>query len=293
VADRRERAQVLRPAIAAERIRIGRAEPPAELGGMVDYLWWVSWETPEPYAQDVAPRPVVHLAAEIHEGEPRLLVHGVPTERFERKLSGAGRTVAAAFRPGGFRPFVAVDVATLTDRIVPVDRLFGVDDRPVAADLLDPAIEPEAAAGRLAGWLVALDPTPDPHLEQLASLVERVERDPSLRRAEQLADLAGVSLRTLQRRFRSYVGVSPKWVVQRYRLLDVLEQVHGREDVDWATLADELGYADQSHLIRHFTALVGEPPARYRASDTSTGRCAPPAGGSPPGREAERTGGAG
>lgn len=47
----------------------------------------------------------------------------------------------------------------------------------------------------------------------------------------------------------------------------MLEQVHARDDLDWAGLADELGYADQSHLIRQFTALVGEPPARYKTSD--------------------------
>jgi len=258
---------VLRPAEAADRIRIGRAEPPTELASTVDYLWWVEWDAPEPYAQDVAPRPVVHIVAEVHEGEPRLLVYGVPTERFERKLAGTGRTVAAAFRPGGFRPFVDVEVATLTDRVVPADALLGADDRLLAAELLDPAVALEDAADLLAQWLVARAPTPDPVADELSTLVELVERDPGIRRAEELAERAGVTLRTLQRRFRTYVGVSPKWVVQRYRLLDVLGQVHDRDEVDWAALAAELGYADQSHLIRHFTALVGEPPARYRAAD--------------------------
>ena len=80
---------------------------------------------------------------------------------------------------------------------------------------------------------------------------------------EQLADLAGVSLRTLQRRFHAYVGIGPKWVVQRFRLLDVTAVAHAGGDVDWAGLAARLGYADQSHLIRAFTRLVGHPPATY------------------------------
>lgn len=266
-ADRHERAQVLRPNAAGERIRVGRADPPEALAATVDYLWWVEWDTPDPYVQDVAPRPVVHLSAEVHDGEARLLVHGVPTERFEQKLEGVGRTVAAAFRPGGFKPFVTVDVATLTDRVVPVDRLVGADDRSVAAGLLGPTTEPAQAARLLSDWLVARPHPPDPAAEEIASLVELAESDRTIRRAEQLASVAGVTLRTLQRRFRVYVGVSPKWVVQRYRLLDLLEQVHQRPDPDWAALAEELGYADQSHLIRHFTAVVGEPPARYRAGD--------------------------
>ncbi|MGB3411507.1 MAG: helix-turn-helix domain-containing protein [Microthrixaceae bacterium] len=270
VGDQHERAQVLRPGAAVDRIRIGRAEPPASLASAIDYLWWVEWNTPEPYVQDVVPRPVAHLAAELHDGEPRLLAYGIPTVRFERKLMGLGRTVAVAFRPGGFRPFVGIDMTDLTDRVIPVDRLIGADDREVAASLLEPTTAPERAAGLLSDWLITLDHEPDPIADEIAGLVEHAEREPTIRRAEQLAGLAGVSLRTLQRRFRAYVGVSPKWVVRRYRLLDVLDHVHGDHVVDWAALAGQLGYVDQSHLIRDFTALVGEPPARYRAQGRDT-----------------------
>ena len=36
-------------------------------------------------------------------------------------------------------------------------------------------------------------------------------------------------------------------------------------DVDWAALAADLGYADQAHLTRDFTATLGVPPSRYAA----------------------------
>lgn len=35
--------------------------------------------------------------------------------------------------------------------------------------------------------------------------------------------------------------------------------------VDLAALADETGYADQSHMTRDFTRIYGLSPARYRA----------------------------
>jgi phosphoglycerate dehydrogenase-like enzyme len=37
----------------------------------------------------------------------------------------------------------------------------------------------------------------------------------------------------------------------------------GRKPVDWAALASDLGYADQAHLTRDFTATIGVPPSRY------------------------------
>jgi hypothetical protein len=46
---------------------------------------------------------------------------------------------------------------------------------------------------------------------------------------------------------RSYVGVTPRWVLQRGRL----------------HLAADLGYADQAHFIRDFRRVLVETPARY------------------------------
>lgn len=258
----RARAAVLRPSSAARHFELGRCDPDDDLAGLVDYFWWVRWETSEPYDQEVVPRPVVHVSAEVAGGEPRLLVHGVHPRMFRRRLDGAGRTVAAGFRPAGFRPFLRGDVAAILGRVVPALDLLGVDDRPVAAEVLAHDT-PEEGAALLAGWLRRLRPADDPAVAELAALVERAEVDTRLVRAEQLAALAGVSLRTLQRRFHSHVGIGPKWVVQRFRLLDVTAAAHEDEDVDWAELAARLGYADQSHLIRAFTRLVGHPPATY------------------------------
>ncbi len=252
----------MRPSCAERRIEVGREEPAADLADLVDYFWWVRWDTREPHVQEVVPRPVVHVSAEVVAGEARLLVHGVHPRMFRRRLEGAGHTVAAGFRPGGFRPFLDGDAAALLGREVAAAEVLGEDDRRVASDVL--ACErPEDGAALLAEWLRGLARRDDPLVTTVADLVERVEEDTSLVRAEQVAELAGVSLRTLQRRFRSYVGIGPKWVVQRCRLLDVTSAAHGDAEVDWADLASRLGYADQSHLIRAFTQLVGHPPATY------------------------------
>lgn len=260
------RAAVLDPTRAYEHIDLGRADPPDGLVGVVDYLWWVTWHAPEPHMQEVIPRPVVHLVAERDpDGRPRLLVTGVQLTRFDRLLAGDGRAVALAFRPATFRPLLGSSVSAIRNRQASVESLFGLDDRPLAADLLETGRDPGGAAADLADWIAARAPDPDPVAADLAALVERAETDRSLIRAEHLATLAGIGLRTLQRQFVEYVGVGPKWVVQRCRLLDVAAAAHDDAPVDWAALAADLGYADQSHLIRAFTALVGRPPATYAA----------------------------
>ena len=71
-------------------------------------------------------------------------------------------------------------------------------------------------------------------------------------------------MRTLERRFRRLVGVSPKWVVKRYRLIEAAERLREDPGASIARLAAELGYFDQPHFVRDFKALVGEPPGRYK-----------------------------
>jgi transcriptional regulator GlxA family with amidase domain len=107
----------------------------------------------------------------------------------------------------------------------------------------------------------------DPAIEQAAELVKRITEDQGLQRVAQLADASGLSARKLQRLFSDYVGVSPKWVMRRARLHEAALRVEkeGPASVDWAVLAADLGYADQAHLTRDFTATLGVPPTRYAA----------------------------
>jgi AraC-like DNA-binding protein len=88
-------------------------------------------------------------------------------------------------------------------------------------------------------------------------------RQGALRRVDKLAAALDVPVRRLQRLFADYVGASPKWVMRRARLHEAAERAERGGHVDWAGLASDLGYADQAHLTRDFTATIGVPPSRY------------------------------
>ena len=74
----------------------------------------------------------------------------------------------------------------------------------------------------------------------------------------------------MQRLFSEYVGIGPRWVIQRLRLLDAAAAAHAGEPTDWAALAVALGFSDQSHLIRVFTAVVGTAPGAYQRDPRTT-----------------------
>jgi transcriptional regulator GlxA family with amidase domain len=169
---------------------------------------------------------------------------------------------AVKFRPGGFAAFTGVLPAR--DSVVPLRAELGVP----AADLLA-AVQAEddddARAALLDAALLPRAPTPADAYVDLLGLVAAMIEDRSLVRVDQVAALGGLGVRSLQRLFAGYVGVSPKAVLARYRLQDAAAAIDAGEVDDLADLAASLGWFDQAHFSRDFRAVVGVPPSAYRA----------------------------
>jgi len=254
-------AGVLHARTAAARFTLNRYPPSPGLAPFVDYHWTVRWDLrgQPPHEQAILPHPTVNLAFETQGAA----VHGVDRKIFTRRLAEEGRAIGVRFRPGGFRPFYGRPVAALNDRVVPARSIFGpaADDACTAAMTDGAADDTMAAAAEelLLGCRVAADPL----AERVAGIVERITADPGLRRVAALTEVAGMPERRLQRLFADYVGVSPKWVMRRARLHEAALRAEAGADVDWAGLASDLGYADQAHLVRDFTATLGVSPAKY------------------------------
>ncbi|HWM39305.1 MAG TPA: helix-turn-helix domain-containing protein [Streptomyces sp.] len=248
------------------RVRFRRRSAAQALRPYVEHYWLIDWELEEPYVSQVVPHPSVNIVFQRYgSGPPGAEVAGVGLGLFSITLEGTGRVCGIQFRPGGFRPFLSGQgrgtVAALTGRRQPLGEVFpSAGDGP--ATVLPPEEEDERVAA-LDGFLLGLGPAPDPAAERAMELAHRVRTDRGITRVEQLARDEGVSVRALQRLFASCVGVSPKWVILRYRIHEALEAAATRPGMDWARLAGELGYSDQAHLVRDFTGTVGVPPTDY------------------------------
>src|SRR5262245_32736913 len=106
------------------RHRHARYHPSPDLAAFVEHYWIVEWDLRglPPVSIATLPHPSVHVIFEQGVGGR---VAGVARGRFSRELAGAGGVVAAKFKPGGFRPFLDRDVASLTGRTPPVADVFG------------------------------------------------------------------------------------------------------------------------------------------------------------------------
>jgi AraC-like DNA-binding protein len=77
---------------------------------------------------------------------------------------------------------------------------------------------------------------------------------------EAVARAAGVSRQHLSREFRERIGIGPKLYSRLARFQGGLVYAGCRARVDWAQVAVDMGYADQSHMIAEFRQFTGLTP---------------------------------
>jgi AraC-like DNA-binding protein len=259
---------VLHQRLAQGEFQHFRRAPSPALADLIEHYWYVSWDLRGLPAQqqETLPHPNVQLVV-----EPGLTgIYGVHTSRFIRLLEGKGQVFGIKFKAGGFYPFLRAPVSSLMDRSLDPAKIFGADAARFERDVLagDGIDVMSNAAERL---LLTHQPPDDSNVARVGTLVADIAVDRSLTSVEQLAIQSGLTKRTLQRLFNHYVGISPKWVINRYRLHEAIAQLQAGAPIVWTELALQLGYFDQAHFIRDFRKLVGRSPAEYARNEGKPG----------------------
>jgi AraC-like DNA-binding protein len=189
---------------------------------------------------------------------------GPTTRSSYRDLTGTGWAVGALLRPAAV-PFLTDDPAALRDTYrrldlsalqVPVSRaMTNTDDRQPRHRL---------AVEAFTDWLAELAPAPTAEALLANSMAELIDTDPAVTRVEDAATQLRVSVRTVQRLARRYVGLPPLAMIRRRRLQEAAERLRTDPDTSLAGLAVELGYADHSHLANEFRSVLGFTLSSYR-----------------------------
>lgn len=261
-----------------EHVAFQRLLPDEDLAGVVDWFWAVRWSIPaeQEFVQPVLAHPSANLSIGpassrgIDRDEIEATAVGVNTSVDRRRLRGEGWNVAAKLRPGGLGAVLTVPAVELTDRIVPLSAVVSVDAPQLVATVSDRAgdipAQVEALATAIRGVLRQADPV---RLEASRAAVRAgsiAQYERSVRSVRAMAARSGTGVRSLQRLFAEHAGVTPLWMLRRYRLIDAADAARGGRPPSWSALAAALGYADQAHLIRDFKSVVGMTPAAYAAS---------------------------
>ncbi len=262
-----------------------RCPPGDTLGGLIEMFWSVEWQLPDDrvHDQQILNHPAGNISVgtlndagvTLDPAEGR--VYGVITEVSHRRLTSTGWTVAARTSVGGLGVLLDAPAKTIVDTELSLDgALPGLDGKRLTSRVrAEHSAEQriDCLRQQLSEVVALRDPVLIAEAREVTEVASVAEHDRTVRRVEQLAAVAGVSVRTLQRLFDYHVGVSPSFVIRRWRIIEAVEAARIAADVHggwsgWATVAAELGYADQAHLTRDFRRHLGTSPAAYIAHTT-------------------------
>lgn len=247
---------------------IDRASVSPELGELARRFWIPVWDVPEgrDSVQRVLQYPVCLLV--VSDGYARF--HGVVSGLSHTMLTGRGWAVGLMFQPAAGHLLTGEPVRRMTDRWVELSTLptldgAGLTRRVRAAmdpDPRDPDAQAEARA-HVEDALRSLLPV-DEEGRLVNAVVEEVETSPELLRVDELCARFDMAERTLQRLLHKRIGLGPKWLIRRRRLQEAADRLRDAE-AGLASIAAELGYADQAHFTRDFRKATGLTPGEFAA----------------------------
>jgi len=225
---------ILNPKAGEGKFRLTLHPPVPDLDFFVEHYWIVRWDLSgqEPYLSETLPHPCVHLV--IEKDKSRIV--GVTTGKFSQLLEGKGQVFGVKFKPGAFYPFVQSPVARFTDDAISFRDVFGVASAALEAAILSRENEGEMVA-LAENFLRERLPERDENVAVINQIIDRIIADRAIAKVDDVVSRLNLNKRALQRIFSQYVGVSPKWVIKRYRLHEAAEQLADDEAIDWPTLA--------------------------------------------------------
>lgn len=189
-------------------------------------------------------------------------VAGPRTRAMFKDAAGVARAVILQFKPGWSAPLLGVAASALTDRIVPLEDIWGRPGGDLHLDLLAARNLPEVLDRLSRALSLRARQTFEPASALLARRAVRLLEGGDEVRVESVAERLGVTARHLRRAFTESIGIGPKDFARTVRLQRAVRMAATSKD--WGCIAADAGYYDQAHLIADFRELVGLTPGAFR-----------------------------
>jgi AraC-like DNA-binding protein len=196
------------------------------------------------------------------ETQPKHLVVGQMRSAVTIEPLGNVDLFGVRFRTAGAYPFFRFNLIELTDKIEPIDAVWG----PAGARLIDRILNAETTPARISilESFLLRHLAPNPDLDQLLTTAfHLLTEHKGLKRVSYLCDRLGVSSRTLERAFQAHVGLTPKTLSRIVRFQEVVALTRSPSDTEMYDRIMDLGFYDQPHLVREFRLICGRTPQQF------------------------------
>lgn len=172
--------------------------------------------------------------------------------------------VVVSFYRGKTLSFLKDPVHALTDQVVDAELVLKNEILELRDNLID-RTTPAAKCLYLEKELIKF------YRNQLAEnpfvlyALQMIQEAPQQQSLKALSRQVGYSQKHLIKIFKDHVGVSPKEFLKVIRFQKAIFEIEKYHDINWASLAYDCGFYDQSHFIADFKSFSGFTPSEYMA----------------------------
>jgi AraC-like DNA-binding protein len=252
-------------------------KPQQPLSKFVDNFWLYEGYEAEHKIDRILPTGTLELAINLRQNE--LLFYDAERPENCSRFSGAvvsgahGRSfvphpteelciIGVHFKPGGAFPFLGLPAGELADTHVDLETIWGRS----AGELRERLCEAGSSTERFQLLQKALLSRLCQGVEQhyaVSTALEMFWKNQAGPTVREAAKYLGLSQRRFIQCFKEEVGMTPKLFSRIQRFQQARTFIQQNPSPNWATLAVDLGYFDQSHLIREFVEFSGLTPTDY------------------------------
>lgn len=247
--------------------------PPGPLADCVVSLWDMRIPLAGSAQVRIAPNACVDIvlyASEPSRGEGlgkivapphRSYVVGSTLRAFIVRSVGWRHVIGASLAPEGVEPLLGIPARVIGESVALLHDIIGND-----AGLLEERVLEGSAEGALRRLADVLwerrraAPPPDVTVGRAAALVRGAA---GRKRMDTLTSDLDVSPRSLERKFLTHVGMSPKLFSRLVRFDRVIRDLGRRGPMPWTQFALAHGYSDQAHFINEFREFAGVTPEEF------------------------------
>lgn len=174
--------------------------------------------------------------------------------------------ISILFQPYGARSFFNFPIDEFYNRIVTVEDIGDESWRELCNRITD-ASDLQTDITLIENFLLKKLHYPElPHLKRIIHSIDTLYAVPDVGLVR-LAEEACLSQKQFKRVFQNYVGCNPKEFMRIVRFNRVLRALKAQKPINFAQIAQEYGYSDQSHFIREFKVFSGYTPLEFLTSE--------------------------
>jgi AraC-like DNA-binding protein len=202
---------VLHKKSSDQHYQLRRYLPDPTIAPLVEEFWLVDWDLRDqpPHTQQNLPDPNMHLVISNQDTK----VMGPVSKKYRYTMQQQGKIIGVKFNLGVLAKKLPSPIDKAVDNEFEAAEVFEFDQQKVLDNTLNAKSDKEVVANLSHELLTSIIQV-EPAMFKVQTLVQQIKNNSEINRVETLAALSQTSVRNLQRLFKTYVGLSPKWLIR-------------------------------------------------------------------------------